>query len=171
MIQVILIFSIIQFKPARYGEYVFPPWAQGVGWIIALTSIIWIPLGAIHTLWVLPGSIMEVMYISYAYTLCCQTYSLTHPNHSVKVFQSLSWPQVFTITHLGVQAASANICDRMGHSQEHHEFQCGTVTGCHLCSESSLKAVSGLTTKWKQLGTTATSRRQCKLTEWCQWMR
>ncbi|CAI5644219.1 unnamed protein product [Oreochromis niloticus] len=61
LITVILIFSIIQFKPARYGKYVFPPWAQGVGWIIALASIIWIPLGAIHTLWVLPGSIMEVI--------------------------------------------------------------------------------------------------------------
>uniref|UniRef100_A0A669EIW8 Transporter n=1 Tax=Oreochromis niloticus TaxID=8128 RepID=A0A669EIW8_ORENI len=82
LITVILIFSIIQFKPARYGKYVFPPWAQGVGWIIALASIIWIPLGAIHTLWVLPGSIMEVMYISCSYTLYCQKYSLTHQNHS-----------------------------------------------------------------------------------------
>lgn len=58
--QVILIFSILQFKPARYGDYVFPPWAQGVGWVIALGSIIWIPLGAVHTLWVLPGSLMKV---------------------------------------------------------------------------------------------------------------
>ncbi|XP_026037795.1 sodium- and chloride-dependent GABA transporter ine isoform X1 [Astatotilapia calliptera] len=64
LITVILIFSIIQFKPARYGEYVFPPWGQGVGWIIALASIIWIPLGAIHTLWVLPGSIMEKLKLS-----------------------------------------------------------------------------------------------------------
>ncbi|CAI5644218.1 sodium- and chloride-dependent GABA transporter ine isoform X1 [Oreochromis niloticus] len=64
LITVILIFSIIQFKPARYGKYVFPPWAQGVGWIIALASIIWIPLGAIHTLWVLPGSIMEKLKLS-----------------------------------------------------------------------------------------------------------
>uniref|UniRef100_A0A3P9NLA7 Transporter n=1 Tax=Poecilia reticulata TaxID=8081 RepID=A0A3P9NLA7_POERE len=59
---VILIFSIIQFRPARYGDYVFPPWAQGVGWVIALASIIWIPLGAIHTLWVLPGSLTKVSY-------------------------------------------------------------------------------------------------------------
>ncbi|XP_029375711.1 sodium- and chloride-dependent GABA transporter ine [Echeneis naucrates] len=59
LIGTILIFSIIQFKPARYGDYVFPPWAQGVGWLIALASIIWIPLGAIHTFWVLPGSLMQ----------------------------------------------------------------------------------------------------------------
>ncbi|XP_015239167.1 PREDICTED: sodium- and chloride-dependent GABA transporter ine-like [Cyprinodon variegatus] len=64
LITVILIFSIIQFKPARYGNYVFPPWAQGVGWIIALASIIWIPLGAIHTLWVLPGSLTEKLKLS-----------------------------------------------------------------------------------------------------------
>ncbi|XP_026228500.1 sodium- and chloride-dependent GABA transporter 1 isoform X1 [Anabas testudineus] len=59
LVTVILIFSIIQFKPARYENYVFPPWAQGVGWVIAMASIIWIPLGAIHTLWVLPGSLMQ----------------------------------------------------------------------------------------------------------------
>ncbi|TNN64984.1 Sodium- and chloride-dependent GABA transporter 1 [Liparis tanakae] len=60
--EVILIFSIIQFKPARYEDYVFPPWAQGVGWVIAMGSIIWIPLGAVHTLWVLPGSFMQVTH-------------------------------------------------------------------------------------------------------------
>ena len=75
--QVILIFSIIQFKPARYEDYVFPPWAQGVGWVIALASIIWIPLGAIHTLWVLPGSLMQVMYHSHlkAMSLCIFIYN------------------------------------------------------------------------------------------------
>ncbi|XP_030294468.1 sodium- and chloride-dependent GABA transporter ine [Sparus aurata] len=64
LITVILIFSIIQFKPARYEDYVFPPWAQGVGWVIALASIIWIPLGAIHTLWVLPGSFRQKLKLS-----------------------------------------------------------------------------------------------------------
>ncbi|XP_048123371.1 sodium- and chloride-dependent GABA transporter ine isoform X2 [Alosa alosa] len=59
LIGVILVFSVIQFKPARYEDYVYPPWAQGVGWVIALASIMWIPLAAIHTLWVLPGSFME----------------------------------------------------------------------------------------------------------------
>ncbi|KAA8586396.1 hypothetical protein FQN60_000232 [Etheostoma spectabile] len=64
LITVILIFSIIQFKPARYGDYVFPPWAQGVGWVIAMGSIIWIPLGAAHTLWVLPGSLIQKLKLS-----------------------------------------------------------------------------------------------------------
>ncbi|CAI9558534.1 unnamed protein product, partial [Staurois parvus] len=46
------------------------------------------------------------------------------------------------------------------------EFKRGTVIGCHLCSKSiheislllnfSQSTVSGIITKWKQLGTTAT---------------
>uniref|UniRef100_A0A673Y5T5 Transporter n=1 Tax=Salmo trutta TaxID=8032 RepID=A0A673Y5T5_SALTR len=61
LITIILVFTIIQFKPARYEDYVYPPWAQGIGWVIAMASIIWIPLGALHTLWVLPGSFTEVL--------------------------------------------------------------------------------------------------------------
>ncbi|XP_026866101.1 sodium- and chloride-dependent GABA transporter ine isoform X1 [Electrophorus electricus] len=59
LIAVILVFSVIQFKPARYENYVYPAWAQGIGWLIAMASIIWIPLAALHTLWVLPGSFSE----------------------------------------------------------------------------------------------------------------
>uniref|UniRef100_A0AAY5EM27 Transporter n=1 Tax=Electrophorus electricus TaxID=8005 RepID=A0AAY5EM27_ELEEL len=61
LIAVILVFSVIQFKPARYENYVYPAWAQGIGWLIAMASIIWIPLAALHTLWVLPGSFSEVI--------------------------------------------------------------------------------------------------------------
>ncbi|XP_029028820.1 sodium- and chloride-dependent GABA transporter 1 [Betta splendens] len=64
LVTVILIFSIIQFKPARYESYVFPPWAQGVGWVIAMASIVWIPVGAAHTLWVLPGSLLQRLKLS-----------------------------------------------------------------------------------------------------------
>ncbi|XP_061559123.1 sodium- and chloride-dependent GABA transporter ine [Phycodurus eques] len=64
LITVILISSIIQFKPARYEGYVFPPWAQGLGWLIAMASVIWIPLGAVHTLWVLPGSFVQKLKLS-----------------------------------------------------------------------------------------------------------
>ncbi|XP_057677500.1 sodium-dependent dopamine transporter [Corythoichthys intestinalis] len=64
LVTVILIFSVIQFKPARYEDYVFPPWAQGLGWVIAMASIVWIPLASIHTLWVLPGSFLQKLKLS-----------------------------------------------------------------------------------------------------------
>ncbi|CAI9565025.1 unnamed protein product, partial [Staurois parvus] len=69
----------------------------------------------------------------------------------------------------------------MGLSQELSEFNCGTVIGCHLCNKSicdiSLllnipqSTVSGIITKWKQLGTIATHSqrgRPSKMTERCQ---
>ncbi|CAI9592445.1 unnamed protein product [Staurois parvus] len=68
-----------------------------------------------------------------------------------------------------MQTSSTNICERMGRSQELSEFKRGTVIGCHLCNmsihEISLllhipwSTVSGIITKWKQLGTTATQPR------------
>lgn len=64
LLQIILVFSVIQFKPARYESYEYPTWAQGVGWVIALASIIWIPLAALHTIWVLPGSFTQVNFIN-----------------------------------------------------------------------------------------------------------
>ncbi|CAI9555334.1 unnamed protein product, partial [Staurois parvus] len=107
----------------------------------------------------------------------CQNYWDTCPNHWIQVFQSPPWPQVYKIKHLGMQTASTNICERMGRSQL-SEFKHGTVIGCHLCNKSiheiSLllnipqSTVSGIITKWKQLGTTATqprSGRQSKMTE------
>ncbi|CAI9555616.1 unnamed protein product, partial [Staurois parvus] len=110
--------------------------------------------------------------------LYCQKYWDTPPNHWIQVFQSPPWPQVYKIKHLGMQTASINICERMGRSQELSEFQRDSVIGCHLCNKSIREislllnipqsTVSGIITKWKQLGTTATqprSGRPCKMTE------
>ncbi|CAI9559923.1 unnamed protein product [Staurois parvus] len=65
-----------------------------------------------------------------------------------------------------MQTASTNICERMGRSQELSGFKSGTMIGCQLCNKSIRKIsyllniprsiVSGIITKWKQLGTTAT---------------
>ncbi|CAI9573376.1 unnamed protein product [Staurois parvus] len=65
-----------------------------------------------------------------------------------------------------MQTASTNICERMGRSQELSDCKRGPVIGCHLCNESirdiswllniPRSTVSGIITKWKQLGTTAT---------------
>ncbi|CAI9574266.1 unnamed protein product, partial [Staurois parvus] len=76
-----------------------------------------------------------------------------------------------------MQTASTNICETMGYSQELCEFKHGTVIGCHLCNKSiheiSLllnsprSTASGILTKWKQLGATATqSRRHWTVGQW-----
>ncbi|CAI9568728.1 unnamed protein product, partial [Staurois parvus] len=64
----------------------------------------------------------------------------------------------------------------MGHSQELIKFKHGTVIGCHLCNKSIREisllliiprsTVSGIITKWKQMGTTATQSQS----EWVQHM-
>ncbi|CAI9594297.1 unnamed protein product [Staurois parvus] len=61
----------------------------------------------------------------------------------------------------------------MGPSQELSEIMHGTVIGCHLCNKSirdiSLllniprSTVSGILTKWKQLGTKATRPRNAQM--------
>ncbi|KAK2899394.1 hypothetical protein Q8A73_012523 [Channa argus] len=62
----------------------------------------------------------------------------------------------------------------MGRSQELSEFQHGAVIGCHLCNKSSHETssllniphstVSGIRTKWKRYGMTATQRRRAIVT-------
>ncbi|XP_059192763.1 sodium- and chloride-dependent GABA transporter 1 isoform X2 [Centropristis striata] len=55
----ILISSIVQYTPARYGEYKYPVWAEGLGWWVSLVSIVWIPLGAIHEIYRNKGSLLQ----------------------------------------------------------------------------------------------------------------
>ncbi|CAI9600121.1 unnamed protein product, partial [Staurois parvus] len=111
-------------------------------------------------------------------TLYFQKYWDTPAIHWIQVFQSPPWPHVYKIKHLDMQTASTNLCERMGRSQKLSEFKHGTVIGCYLCNKSIREislliniprsTVSGVITKWKQLGITATqprSGRLCKMTE------
>ncbi|XP_048468321.1 sodium- and chloride-dependent GABA transporter 1 [Rhincodon typus] len=59
LILIIMVFVIIDFEPVRYGTYQYPEWGQGLGWVIAFASLIWIPVGVIHTLLTLKGSFHE----------------------------------------------------------------------------------------------------------------
>ncbi|CAI9574959.1 unnamed protein product [Staurois parvus] len=73
-----------------------------------------------------------------------------------------------------MQTASTNICERMGRSQELSDSKRGPVIGCHLCNKSlrdiswlpniPRSTVSGIITKWKQLGTTVQPQ-SSKMTE------
>ena len=39
MFQFILIYGFIDYAPASFGDYVFPPWAEAIGWTLAMVSI------------------------------------------------------------------------------------------------------------------------------------
>ncbi|XP_062410753.1 sodium- and chloride-dependent betaine transporter-like [Sardina pilchardus] len=60
MVMAILVTSIVQHTPPRYGKwYQFPDWSRAVGWMLTMASIICIPLGALHELYTRKGSLME----------------------------------------------------------------------------------------------------------------
>jgi len=44
----ILVMSLISWAPAVYGDYVLPESAQAVGWVLCVTSVVFIPLYAIY---------------------------------------------------------------------------------------------------------------------------
>ncbi|XP_076006937.1 sodium- and chloride-dependent GABA transporter ine isoform X2 [Genypterus blacodes] len=56
----ILITSIIQYKPAHYGKYTYPLWAEAVGWSVCLFSIMWIPIGAIQEICNNKGTLLQI---------------------------------------------------------------------------------------------------------------
>lgn len=55
-----MVVSIINFKPLTYDDYVYPPWANWVGWGIALSSMILVPAYVIYKFFSIQGSLWEV---------------------------------------------------------------------------------------------------------------
>ena len=47
-LQCILVFSFINYEPAKYGKYSYPLWADGVGWLLTMSSVIPIFVVAIY---------------------------------------------------------------------------------------------------------------------------
>ncbi|XP_074858275.1 sodium- and chloride-dependent glycine transporter 1 isoform X2 [Carettochelys insculpta] len=52
----ILVFTVIQYRPIAYNAYVYPPWAVGIGFLMALSSVLCIPLYAAYRLCRAPGA-------------------------------------------------------------------------------------------------------------------
>ncbi|XP_067683688.1 sodium-dependent proline transporter-like [Haliotis asinina] len=44
----IFVFSLIEYSPARYDAYTYPAWAEALGWMMALLSILIIPVVMIY---------------------------------------------------------------------------------------------------------------------------
>lgn len=54
--QFILIFTVIQYKPIMYNDYVYPGWSLVIGFAMALSSVICIPVYALFKIAVSEGS-------------------------------------------------------------------------------------------------------------------
>uniref|UniRef100_A0A8C8ZEJ4 Transporter n=1 Tax=Prolemur simus TaxID=1328070 RepID=A0A8C8ZEJ4_PROSS len=62
----VVVVSIVTFRPPHYGAYVFPTWANVLGWVIATSSMAMVPLYAAYKFCSLPGSFREKL--AYAIT-------------------------------------------------------------------------------------------------------
>ncbi|KAG9463652.1 hypothetical protein GDO78_021356 [Eleutherodactylus coqui] len=47
----ILVFTVIQYRPISYNDYVYPGWAISLGFLMALSSVVCIPLYAAFKIW------------------------------------------------------------------------------------------------------------------------
>uniref|UniRef100_UPI00398F8496 sodium-dependent noradrenaline transporter n=1 Tax=Pristiophorus japonicus TaxID=55135 RepID=UPI00398F8496 len=55
----VVIVSIVKFKPLTYDDYVFPNWANLVGWGVAVSSMSLVPIYAIYKLLTVRGTLKE----------------------------------------------------------------------------------------------------------------
>ncbi|NP_001161527.1 dopamine transporter-like protein [Saccoglossus kowalevskii] len=52
-------FGLYGYKPLTYDDYVYPPWANAVGWMLAISSMSCIPIFAVYILITTPGTLKE----------------------------------------------------------------------------------------------------------------
>lgn len=62
----VVVVSVVTFRPPHYGDYVFPEWANALGWAIAMSSMSMVPIYAAYKFCSLPGSLREK--VAYAIT-------------------------------------------------------------------------------------------------------
>nr|XP_021542770.1 sodium-dependent dopamine transporter [Neomonachus schauinslandi] len=55
----VVVVSIATFRPPHYGAYIFPEWANALGWAIATSSMSMVPIYAAYKFCSLPGSLRE----------------------------------------------------------------------------------------------------------------
>lgn len=64
-VQVVIVFGLLYHEPLQYNDYHYPGWAEWIGWTLAMSSILMIPLFAIIQLIKTPGTLKEVCAVCY----------------------------------------------------------------------------------------------------------
>lgn len=59
-LQAVVMFGLLYNEPLQYNTYKYPYWAEWVGWSLALSSIIMIPLVGVIQILKTPGTFKEV---------------------------------------------------------------------------------------------------------------
>ena len=69
--QCLLLFSLLSHERARYGDYIFPAWADFIGWMMSFAVAVCVPAYAIFAVCCLhPGNFNEVRrYVNRNYTV------------------------------------------------------------------------------------------------------
>lgn len=56
-----VVFALVFHQPLTYNKtYVYPIWAQALGWLLVMGSLLWIPGYTIYKLFQYPGTMREV---------------------------------------------------------------------------------------------------------------
>lgn len=56
-------FSLIKYTPLKYNnEYVYPWWGYGLGWLLALSSMLCVPLWVVIKMCSVEGTLKEVSH-------------------------------------------------------------------------------------------------------------
>ncbi|ESO12934.1 hypothetical protein HELRODRAFT_188048 [Helobdella robusta] len=110
----VLIFTWADYKPATYGSYVYPRWADVMGWSMSLCSVIWIPIVAV---WKIckeyDGSICKRIYLL---TIPTRSWGPALPKHRMLVnyvdgFQVYPDKPTFQLSNVHDNAGFENAAD------------------------------------------------------------